>query len=137
FAVDPADLAVGQHGGGVVDVLGPHGEPDDGDDAGRLRRQPVDGAAGVGEEVLLEQEVLGWIAGDRQLGEDDQLGVLMAGAGDVLLGLGDIPARSPTVVSICARAMRSGGATPRLWLGASPDPVLGERGQAWVAGRAD
>ena len=33
LAVDHLDGSVGEHGGGVVDVLGPLGEPDEGDRA--------------------------------------------------------------------------------------------------------
>src|SRR6185295_17057802 len=53
--------------------------------------------------------------------------------------LATFPAMSPTVVSIWARAMRSGAATPRLWLGvgAAPDPVVGEGQQLRVVGRLD
>jgi len=91
LAVDPADLAAGQYGGGVVDVLGPLGEADQGDDVVGLGRQPLDGGAGVGEEVLLEQQVLGRVAGNRQLGEHDELRALMAGARDVPLDLGHVP----------------------------------------------
>src|SRR3982751_867174 len=51
--------------------------------------------------------------------------------------LATLPAMSPTVVSIWARAMRTVAAIAlRLWLGAAPDPVLREGNQAGVGGRA-
>ena len=45
LAVDAADLAVGEHGGGVVDVLGPLGEADEGDDVRRSRPRAARAAA--------------------------------------------------------------------------------------------
>ena len=74
LAVARLHLAVGEDRRGVVDVLGALGVADDRDDAAspaaasRSQRR-----ARVGEEVLLEQEVLGRIAGQRELGEADEL----------------------------------------------------------------
>src|SRR4051812_29262058 len=51
--------------------------------------------------------------------------------------LATLPAMSPTVVSTWARAMRRVAAiAPRLWLGPAADPVLRERDQPVVGGRA-
>jgi hypothetical protein len=44
-----------------------------------LRRQLQHSALAGGEEVALQVEVLGRVAGDAELGEDHQLGALVAG----------------------------------------------------------
>ena len=48
---------------------------------------PVDRLARVGEEVLLQQQVLGRVAGDGQLGEEDQLRARAFARGAVLADL--------------------------------------------------
>ena len=45
-------------------------------------RDPLDRGARVGQEVLLEQQVLGRVAGDRQLGEEHELRAGVARLGD-------------------------------------------------------
>ena len=137
----PATLAVGEHGGGVVDVLGALGEADERDDAVASRPRGARAPARASrEEVLLEQQVLGRVAGERELGEHDELRAGVAGARDRARAiLRPLPAMSPTVASIWARAMRSGAATPRLWLavGAAPEPIVGEGAQPRVVRRLD
>ena len=82
------DAAVGQDRRGVVDVVGALGEADDRDDASRVGGDPLDRGARVGEEVLLEQQVLGRVAGDRQLGEERELRAGLACARELLANLG-------------------------------------------------
>ncbi len=94
LAVDAGDLAVGEHGRGVVDVVGVLGEADDRDDVDRLGGQVGKGSGRLVEEVRLEQQVLGRVAGQRQLGEDDQrraaLARLDGGGGDPVRVAGDV-----------------------------------------------
>ncbi len=73
LAVDRVNGSVGEHGRGVVDMLGPLGEPDDRDDAVRLGGQLAQRRARIGEEVLAQQQILGRIAGERELGEQHQI----------------------------------------------------------------
>ena len=62
-----------------------------------------------GEEVALQVEVLGRVAGHAELGEDRQLGARLAGAARSRPAiLAALPSMSPTVGSIWARAMRIG-----------------------------
>ena len=65
--------AVGEDRGSVVDVLRALGVADDRDDAGRLRGEALQRRSRVGEEVLLEQQVLRRVAGQRELREADEL----------------------------------------------------------------
>jgi hypothetical protein len=51
--------AVREHGGGVVDIGGALGVADDGDQAACVCSQLTQRIGSVGEEVLLEQQVLG------------------------------------------------------------------------------
>ena len=62
-----------------MDILGALGVADDRDDAGGAGGQPCQRRARVGEEVLLEQEVLGRVARQRELGEADELRAGLAG----------------------------------------------------------
>ena len=82
LAVARLELAVGEDRGGVVDVLGALGIAHDGDDPGRVGGDPLQGGACVGEEVLLEQQILRRVAGQCELGEDDELGAGVVGEGD-------------------------------------------------------
>ena len=88
LAVDGLHAAVGEHRGGVVDVVGALGEADERDDALRVGGDPLDRRARVGQEVLLEQQVLGRVAGDRQLGEERELRAGLARARELLADLG-------------------------------------------------
>ena len=79
------DGAAGEDGGGVEDVLGPLGKADDGDDPLRPGREPVERRPRVGQKVLLEQQVLGRVARQGQLGEQCQLGSGGAGLRETVL----------------------------------------------------
>ena len=84
LAVDRVHGAVGEHGERVVDVLGALGEADQRDDPLGRGRDVGERLLGGLQEVLLEQQVLGRVAGERELGEQHQLGAGVARAGDVL-----------------------------------------------------
>ena len=73
LAVDGLHRAVGQDRRAVEDVVGALGEADDGDDVVHLGGDPVQRRAHVAQDVLLEQEVLGRVAAQRQLGEEHEL----------------------------------------------------------------
>ncbi len=88
LAVDGLQAAVCQHRRGVVDVVGALGEADERHDALRVGRDPLDRRPRVGQEVLLEQQVLGRVAGDRQLGEERELRAGLARARELLANLG-------------------------------------------------
>ena len=82
LAVDRVHGAVGEDGGGVVDVLGALGKADDGDEPARVGGQLAQRRRRVGEEVLLEQQILGRVAGERELGKQDELGAGIARGAD-------------------------------------------------------
>jgi hypothetical protein len=73
LAVDRLDRAAGEHGAGVVDIVGALREADQRDDSPRCRRDPLQRCPRVSEKMLLEQQIFGRVAGDRQLREQDQL----------------------------------------------------------------
>ena len=110
LAVDRRDLPVGEHRRGVVDVVGPLGEADEGDDApARSRRAPRSAARRRAEEVGLQQQVLGRVAGERELGEHHELRALVACAADEVRDHARRCRRCrPTVGFICASATRMG-----------------------------
>jgi hypothetical protein len=83
LAIDRLHGAVGAHRRGVVGVLGALGEADDRHDALGVGSDALDRGACVGEEVLLEQQVLGRVAGDHELGEQRELRPGLAGAREV------------------------------------------------------
>ena len=136
LAVDRVDRPVGEDGGGVVDVLGALGEADDGDEPVRLAGQLAQRGGGVGEEVLLEQQVLGRVAGEGELGEQHQLGARVAGrahsradalgvAGDVADGgvhLAEGEAHAPDRIRAHSRA-RAQGASGLAVISSTPRPV--------------
>jgi hypothetical protein len=84
LAVDRRNLAIGEHGERVVDVLRALGEADHGDDLPRVGRDLAHRRLGLQQEVLLEQQVLGRVAGQHELREEDELGARVARAGDLL-----------------------------------------------------
>ncbi len=92
LAVDAADLAVGEHGGAVVDVVRPLREADDGDDPLRLLGDALERLADVREDVLAQQQVLGRVADDRQLGEQHELRAGLARLHEALTDHGLVPA---------------------------------------------
>ena len=84
LAVRRDDVAVGDHGERVVDVLRALRVADHGDDALDVARDRVERLLGGEQEVLLEQQVLGRIARQHQLREQHQLGAGFARPRDVL-----------------------------------------------------
>ncbi len=97
LAVDRMDRTVGEHCGGVVDVLGALGKAHDGDRALRIGRELVQRRCGVGEEVLAQQQILGRVAGQGKLGKQHQIGALghrrLAPCADALGVAGDVADR--------------------------------------------
>ena len=78
LVVDPRDLAVVRDRGCVVDVLGPLREADDRGDPARRARDLVERRHVLVDELGTQEEVLGRVAGQDQLGEGDQLGAHLA-----------------------------------------------------------
>ena len=73
------------HGGGVVDVDVGIDEADDGGDAAqRLLNDALEGPQVIEDEAAAQQQVLGRVAGQRQLREGDEVGAEVAGAVGVL-----------------------------------------------------
>ncbi len=79
LAVNADELAVMQHGRGVEEIALTVDETNHGDESLGGGQEAVEGAAVVGDEAGLEQQVLGRIARDRKLGEDDEMS--LGGAG--------------------------------------------------------
>ena len=69
--------------GHLVPRLGALGKPDQGDDALDLGGQGHERLADGVEEVVAEQQVLGRIAREAELGQHDQVGSAVAGALDL------------------------------------------------------
>jgi hypothetical protein len=102
LAIDRAHLAVREHGERVVDRPRPGGvearcgevrgrlvaaatglgEADQGDDSRDARGELPDGPLIRRREMPLQEEILGRIAGKAELGKDDEVGALAAGALD-------------------------------------------------------
>ena len=98
------DLAVIDQHDGVVDVavLGP-GRADEHAGAGaQLAGQRLDARPRRGGERRLEDEILGRIAGDEKLGEDDEIGTERGGARTQFAQLGDV------AVDVAHRRIRLG-----------------------------
>ena len=75
LAVDAADLAVGEHEAGVVEVAVEVGRADERDDARRLRRDlPRPSRRAARMKRRSQQQVLGRVAGDGELREEDEVG---------------------------------------------------------------
>ena len=87
LAVDALHRAVGQHGRRVVDVVGALREADDRDDVLGVGGDPVDRVAHGGQEVLLEQQVLGRVAADGELGEQHEACAALARGRDAVADL--------------------------------------------------
>ena len=126
LAIDGVDGAVGKHRGGVVHVLGALGKADDRDRPARVRCQLLERCARAREEVLAQEQILGRVAGERQLGEQDQIGVrpapgLVTGADqrevavDVADGCVQLAQRQAHVSAPgpCSWAIRGCGRSPR------------------------
>ena len=73
LAVDGREATVSEHRGGVVDVGRALGKTDDRDEAVGPASEPVDRGARVAQEVLLVEQVLWRVAGNRELPEQDEL----------------------------------------------------------------
>ena len=80
---------------------------DEGGDPFRLRSDRLEGLLGGAEEARPEEEVLGRIAGDRELGEEDELGAGLRASPRRSTMRARLPSRSPTTVFICASASRT------------------------------
>ena len=107
LVVDAGALAVVDHRGGVVDVVARVDEADDRRDARARRAATSSSARRLSSMNAGEQEVLGRVAGERQLRKGDELGAQVARALDRVDDRATLPSRSPTVVLICARATRN------------------------------
>ncbi len=77
-------------GGGVVDVLLGVDEADDEGDAGAALDDDVEGVLVVADELGPQEEVFRRVAGDRQLGEGDEVDALGAGPLHAVEDLGDV-----------------------------------------------
>ena len=102
LAIDVAHAAVGEHRQRVVGLPvtvlagGRLGEADQGDDPGHAPRQLLEHRAIPGlDEVALEVEVLGRVAGDAELGEDDEVGAALACPADPIGDLGRVAVDVP------------------------------------------
>ena len=80
LVVDAHELAVAGEGGGVVDLvaLAVHKADDDGDAPGG-GDDLIEGGEVVADEGGLEEQVLGRVAGEHELGEGDEVGLPLAG----------------------------------------------------------
>ncbi len=79
LAIDGLDRAVGEDGGGVEHALAVGLR--EADDRGRARhvlRERLQRARGVAQEALAQEQVLGRVAGERELAEQHELGVGVA-----------------------------------------------------------
>jgi len=56
----------------------------------QLRRDPSEGCGVVDDEAAAEEKVLGGVAGDRQLGEGDEVGTELARPAAVVDDLGGV-----------------------------------------------
>ena len=74
LAADPPHLAAPQHGAGVEEITIEVREPDERRDPRRLGRDRLEAAARGAQKSGLEQEILGRIAGHRELREEDEVG---------------------------------------------------------------
>ena len=80
LAVDADHPAVGAHRGRVVEVVAGVGEPDDGDARPRAGGHLVDRFAAGPHERRLQQQVLGRVPADGELGEHGEVGTGPFGA---------------------------------------------------------
>ncbi len=76
LAIDRAYLAVGEDEAGVVEVGVEMRGSDEHGDVPRRPRDLVDGTPGGAHETGAEQQVLRWVAGDDELGEEDEVCLL-------------------------------------------------------------
>ena len=113
LAVDALHLAVRADRGGVVEVAAGLGEADHRGEPPGARRDLLERLGGLGDERRLQQEVLGRVAGDRELGERDEVAARGVGLARRRRGSAPtLPARSPTTRSSWAAARRNRGISP-------------------------
>ena len=113
LAVDRVDRAAGEHRERVVDVVGALGEADQRDDALRLgRRRSASASCAACEEVLLEQQVLGRVAGSTSSGNSTSSAPASRARAMFSRTSRALPSRSPTRGSTCASASVSGASVP-------------------------
>src|SRR5439155_26538952 len=79
LVVDALDGAVGADGAGVEEVPVEVREADERRDARGLAGDELEAVLGCMEEARAEEQVLGRIAGDRKLGEEDDVRARLAG----------------------------------------------------------
>ncbi len=82
--VDVRQPTVMEHGGSVVDVIVPVHESDNGRNAAGIWGEAMQTLHIGRDELGLEKKVFRWIAGNRQLGEGDQVNTHCSGAVDAL-----------------------------------------------------
>ena len=87
LAIDAGDASVGADDAGVGEIRVEPGAADEGDDVRARLRQTLHGRAGGADEPRPEEQVLGRVPGDRQLGQHDEVGVLGPRLGDRVLEL--------------------------------------------------
>jgi hypothetical protein len=76
--VDGLHLAACADRAAVGEIAVEPGDADERSDVLRLGRDLLDGPARLAEESRPEEEILGWVAGDRELGEEDEVGAGVA-----------------------------------------------------------
>ena len=104
LAVDAAHLAVREHEAGVEEVGVEVRRADERGDAVRRLRDLVDRAPRGADEPGAEQQVLGRVAGDDELGEEDEVGVRAARPLEPFDERAALPSTSPTTLLIWASA---------------------------------
>ena len=92
LAVDAADLAAGEHEAGVVEVGVEVGGADERRDPVRLARELLDRALRRPDEPRPQEQVLGRVAGDGELGEEDEVGARLTRLGE--------PGQDPATVAV-------------------------------------
>ena len=84
LAVDRLHLAAGAHRAGVVEIAVEVGEADQRDDAAHLAGEIAQALVRRAHEAGPQQQILRWVAGDGQLGEEDEVGAGALGLADRL-----------------------------------------------------
>src|SRR4029453_3284264 len=92
FAVDRLDLARGADRARVVEVAVEVGRADEGGDASGRAGDLLERALRGADEPRPEQQVLGRVAGDGELGKEDEVGVGLPGLFE--------PGQNPVAVSV-------------------------------------
>ena len=84
LVIDAGDLAFVEDGGGVVEVVIGVDEADGGGNAVDLGCDVLQRLEVVIDETGAHEQVFRRVAGERELGEGDDVGALVAGLGDVV-----------------------------------------------------